>query len=89
MSLMNNNNSIGVGNYKGVMLCNRPFAGSVGEKLNCFHRFFTLVTTPLHSLMFACIYLLILQPQQGKIHPQIKPPSRVELYLNQPVPMLV
>lgn len=29
MSLVNNNNSIGVGNYKGVMLCNRPFAGSV------------------------------------------------------------
>lgn len=29
MSLVNNSNSIGVGNYKGVMLCNRPFAGSV------------------------------------------------------------
>lgn len=32
MSLVNNNNSnnsIGVGNFKGVMLCNRPFAGSV------------------------------------------------------------
>ena len=29
MSLGANGNSIGVGNYKGVMLCNRPFAGSV------------------------------------------------------------
>jgi hypothetical protein len=33
MSLVNNNNSVGVGNYKGVMLCNRPFAGSVGMKI--------------------------------------------------------
>ena len=30
MSLGNNNGSMGMGNYKGVMLCNRPFAGSVG-----------------------------------------------------------
>lgn len=29
MSLVNNNSSVGVGNYKGVMLCNRPFGGSV------------------------------------------------------------
>jgi hypothetical protein len=34
MSLIENNKNqpnIGVGNYKGVMLCNRPFAGSVGQ----------------------------------------------------------
>lgn len=30
MSLVNGNNA-GVGNYKGVMLCNRPFAGSVAS----------------------------------------------------------
>lgn len=30
MSLVNNNNA-GIGNYKGVMLCNRPFAGSVAS----------------------------------------------------------
>lgn len=33
MSLIENNKNqpnVGVGNYKGVMLCNRPFAGSVG-----------------------------------------------------------
>ena len=31
MSLIDNKQSMGVGNYKGVMLCNRPFAGSVGR----------------------------------------------------------
>eukprot|EP00604_Paraphysomonas_vestita_P003069 CAMPEP_0174817910 /NCGR_PEP_ID=MMETSP1107-20130205/468_1 /TAXON_ID=36770 /ORGANISM="Paraphysomonas vestita, Strain GFlagA" /LENGTH=342 /DNA_ID=CAMNT_0016029043 /DNA_START=916 /DNA_END=1944 /DNA_ORIENTATION=- len=34
MSLIENNKNqpnVGVGNYKGVMLCNRPFAGSVGQ----------------------------------------------------------
>lgn len=31
MSLVENskNQGIGVGNYKGVMLCNRPFGGSI------------------------------------------------------------
>jgi hypothetical protein len=35
MSLVENNknhSNVGVGNYKGVMLCNRPFAGSVAGK---------------------------------------------------------
>jgi hypothetical protein len=34
ISMIENNinaSSIGVGNYKGVMLCNRPFAGTSGE----------------------------------------------------------
>jgi len=33
MSLIDNKpgSNTGVGNYKGVMLCNRPFAGSVGR----------------------------------------------------------
>ena len=33
MSLLDSNRNqgnIGVGNYKGVMLCNRPFAGAAG-----------------------------------------------------------
>mmetsp|Transcript_16583 Transcript_16583/g.24951 ORF Transcript_16583/g.24951 Transcript_16583/m.24951 type:complete len:370 (+) Transcript_16583:51-1160(+) len=36
MSLIDNNkgqSNVGVGNYKGVMLCNRPFAGSVGSNV--------------------------------------------------------
>ena len=36
LSLIENNKNqpnVGIGNYKGVMLCNRPFAGSVGKTL--------------------------------------------------------
>ena len=33
MSLIDNKqNNNTIGNYKGVMLCNRPFAGSAGNK---------------------------------------------------------
>lgn len=31
ISMVDNMGSIGIGNYKGVMLCNRPFGGTVGE----------------------------------------------------------
>jgi hypothetical protein len=33
MSLIDNKSSanVGIGNYKGVMLCNRPFAGTAGS----------------------------------------------------------
>ena len=37
LSLVENrsaSNAGGVGNYKGVMLCNRPFAGTVGRLMN-------------------------------------------------------
>ncbi len=30
ISMIDNGGAIGVGNYKGVMLCNRPFGGSTG-----------------------------------------------------------
>lgn len=29
-----NSSSIGIGNYKGVMLCNRPFGGTTGSSKN-------------------------------------------------------
>lgn len=31
LSMGANGAGVGVGNYKGVMLCNRPFAGTVGS----------------------------------------------------------
>ena len=42
MSMIDSKSNIGVGNYKGVMLCNRPFGGTAGNqssvdrsRLNC------------------------------------------------------
>ena len=32
MSMVGSSNNVGIGNYKGVMLCNRPFAGSGGKQ---------------------------------------------------------
>lgn len=31
MSMVDNMGSMGIGNYKGVMLCNRPFGGTSGQ----------------------------------------------------------
>ena len=33
MSMVDNMGSMGIGNYKGVMLCNRPFGGTSGYTL--------------------------------------------------------
>eukprot|EP00428_Durinskia_dybowskii_P078293 CAMPEP_0170358512 /NCGR_PEP_ID=MMETSP0117_2-20130122/2267_1 /TAXON_ID=400756 /ORGANISM="Durinskia baltica, Strain CSIRO CS-38" /LENGTH=387 /DNA_ID=CAMNT_0010612725 /DNA_START=110 /DNA_END=1273 /DNA_ORIENTATION=+ len=33
MSMVDNMGSIGIGNYKGVMLCNRPFGGTAANKM--------------------------------------------------------
>ena len=51
LSLVENrsaNNAGGVGNYKGVMLCNRPFAGTVGTNINKY------ITIP-NSRKVSCI----------------------------------
>jgi hypothetical protein len=59
MSLVNNNNSIGVGNYKGVMLCNRPFAGSVGK---------TTVVTCVEHMIFN-VFGIVFAATAGKAAP--------------------
>jgi hypothetical protein len=58
LSLVENNvsaSSAAVGHYKGVMLCNRPFGGTVGMTVVAdfiaFYRF--LITAYSHSKIFS------------------------------------